>query len=354
MNTFSRSQLGVFYRSALGVFAANGVLYVGGHTENIGGNYINVIKYSSMGRYNGNALFATDIDYMESDSGGAVIIGGSGATGLIAKYQKNGTLLWAGGPDTINLPAVTGIAVGSDDKIYATFRYSYTSGTPAFGLMVFTSSGVASNVAITPPSGYQSGRDFDDLDVSASGLVAICGDVFDKYVGGVLDTAYSLAVINGSHSLVWYSGIWGTGSDSDLEFRSCVFDAYGNLFASAVEYEAGFDTIFKFDSSGNVLWGIAGGNRPILAADRDGNLYAATYGSISVFSKYDSSGALLWSVEEGEEIMDIKIDNIGFIYVCGVNNSTSVSMVRKYNSAGVEIWSRFQSDIFARALYIWH
>ncbi|ESU22081.1 hypothetical protein FEDK69T_20560 [Flavobacterium enshiense DK69] len=333
----------------------------------------------SGGESNGKEIVVDDfgkvfvLGYFESTadfdfSGNAYnLTSGSGSL-FLAKYESNGTLIWA------KKIAGTSFSINALPDSDQAFNLSLDS-----------------NGDLILSGAFYGTVDFDPgpavVTVSPDGLSDIFISKFDS---------------NGN--FVWVKTMGGSGN-SYAKIQSLFLDANNNIYIGGVfDTQAdfnpgpgvnvliaaeGLDGFFaRYDSNGNYVWAksIAGnqGNEYInsIAADSAGNvliagnfLYSCDFnpdaginllnsveGSEDAFiAKYNSSGGYLWAKQIGgsanDDVNAVKLDSAGNIYITGVFSGTvdfdpnagTVThtslgagdvFIAKYNPSGFYLWSK--------------
>lgn len=131
---------------------------------------------------------------------------------------------------------------------------------------------------------------------------------------------------------------------------------------------AGDITLTKRDSSGSVLWDTAYNNTDNsrhevatwVETDNAGNIlvsgtirsgFSSPVDAASLLMKFDSSGALLWRVVyensfDGSSTKKVLVDANNNIYVLGLGTGPPgmVTKVKKFDSAGIPVWSYFDTS----------
>jgi hypothetical protein len=278
---------------------------------------------------------------------------------------------------------VQGLAATSDGDVYlvgATYGsldgFNFYGSTDAF-IVKFDASknrlwtvqfGTASGDSITDVAVdtqgnlYVAGITGGDIDGTGSGVNAGSGDVFlAKYTSSgarqwivqfgttEVDSASKIALYNDQYLYVTgatHGDIDGNGAHGGSDIFLAKYDTNGSRlwikqFGTTTEDQA---RGLAVDSSGN----------PIVAGDTGGGLFGILQGATDlVLLKYDSAGTgLLWSLQEGTTDDDIArgvtVDGDDNIYIAGLTlgmlpgNTTGsgTAFLRKYNTAGVEQWTR--------------
>lgn len=287
---------------------------------------------------------------------------------FLAKYDVNGNVLWAKGPDGTGFCAATSIAVDALGNIYITGRFS--GPTITFDSIILTNSSNHEDIFITKydPSGNvlwaksAGGNKVDQASsvaVDASGNVYIAGSftspiiTFDSITltnpqgGSFGSTDLFLTKYDPIGNVLWAKSADGKKSEV---VTSIAVDALGNIFvaggSNSQELIFGATTLTrnvksitqddldfflaKYDANGNVLWAKSAEGRgqdlaTSVAIDSSGNAYiAGTFqshtlligstiltkthilaGVINLFiAKYDPNGNVLWAKSAGDKSSD--------------------------------------------------
>jgi hypothetical protein len=284
------------------------------------------------GRFSGTATF------------GPVTLTGAGSPEVffssdvfVAKYDKNGNVLWA---KSFGPAAGESIALDNAGNFYLT---GYFAGTATFGSYNITSAG--------------------ELDIFVVKCDSVGNVLWARSGGGtVADQGLSIAVDSFGNSYV--TGVFG---------ETATFDSV------SLTSVAGSADVFvaKYDSTGSVMWARSAGGADIdqgygIAVDAEGNSHVAgvfrgnaTFGSFTLISngaddifvaKYDPDGNVVWTQSAGGISLDsgygIAIDTLGNSYITGSFVGTVMFgafkvasaggtdvFVAKYDSTGNVLWA---------------
>ena len=383
MNTPARSPLGAFYRSPLGVLTQSGwdVALMGDYNLGSDGR-ANTVLYTKTGskikRIQVESAY-TSIYYVQKDSSGNFIFSGyeefwngsSWVTRSIFKCDKNGKPIWG---DTFNqYKDAYGLALDSNDNVYAVFDDSYTPGTGLSALTIFDKDGTELDHTLATLETFTVTGGFTGVSVDADKNLAITGGQVLNKTGDrssrtqndiTKDEEYSLAVWDSDRNLLWYYGyhwteymmlygswvLYDYGGGDYGSFICCVFDKDGNLYgvARTTNYDVGTNYwLVKFNSTGVIHWVRDCGLGEVLATDNAGSIYVA--GSVSTIDgkttyKFSSDGTLLWSASHGKTVYDIKVDKTGNVYTVGGSldgpDEYDATRLRKYSASGELLWTR--------------
>lgn len=258
---------------------------------------------------------------------------------FIAKFDTNGTVIWAKQPNSYlqtNVNSAESITLDENGNIYITGWYRVAT---IFDTDTLTSLGGDNTFIIKmSPSGNV---------LWAKSAGAIGNDLLYPCRG--TDITYD----NNGNILV-------TGNYSTPNPTSFIA---GSITVPITVSSGGF--IAKFDTSGNTVWVIAAGNLKgikarAITSDDDGSIYScgatAYSGGGNFIQKFNKDGILLWTINDGTNSSnydnlnktDIEVDLQGYIYQAGkywgtssfLNNGTSSGYLIKLDSSGSIIWAR--------------
>jgi Beta-propeller repeat len=290
------------------------------------------------------------------DASGNVYESGTNTTnfpyqGILVKYDSSGNVVWN---ITYSNSSFYGVAVDSSGNVYVSgSSYITQNGGNGCLTMKYDSSGnVVWNASYY---GYSGCLPSIGLAIDASGDVYDGGFIWSSGSGGMGGTGTSIssyfAKYDSSGDLVWAQNSFGisdiNGTPAPLSFA---VDPSGNV------YVAGFTTcmnsfcpgsfIGKYDSSGNVLWGVYNPNYTAdtgvsVAVDPSGGVYVMTVGNTT---KYSSSGNVDWNVPYSCSGCFIKnggiaVDSSGNVYVSGVPAPSNQINTVKYDGSGNLDWN---------------
>lgn len=234
------------------------------------------------GSINSNSHAYFDTNYLSIEDG---------IRTFIAKYSTDGVLLWIRGINPVGIPKVKADTLGN---AYVTGTFNFTA---QFGNSILTA---------TDPQHY---------------------GAFDTYI----------AKIDASGNWQWAIKAGGAADD---QLADLYMDSQNNLYITGytespsanfgditITNPAMGDNYFaaKYNSEGNALWAISGGNPTgfgwQICADKQGNAYLSH--SSSYLSKYDVSGNLLWSqTRPSATNLDMVADDSGSVYITGYFSSS--------------------------------
>lgn len=253
---------------------------------------------------------------------------------FVAKFDGDGTGLWARRGGGLNDTVAITVASGADNSIYIA---GWFGNSPiSFGTNVLSSSG--------------------DADIFLAKLDAGGDFLWARKAGGTsTDHAYALAVdLAGNVIMTGY----------------CIAPA--NFSGAALGGTGYHIFVAKYDAAGNILWAKdAGGGFNLygtrgqsVAVDGAGNAYIGgnlqqAQAQNGVLAKYDPDGNLLWGRNPGLSVGAAAVDANGDVYVAGnfrgtmsigATNATSLGendiFLTKYNSQGTALWSKTAGLVF--------
>jgi hypothetical protein len=360
---------------------------------------------------NGNVYVAGLFNSDSITFGATTLINAGGDDLFLAKYDSNGTVLWAKRAGGTNVDHASCVATDVQGNVYIAGYFNSDSIT--FGATVLKDTGVFPNydiyIAKYDANGTelwakrQGGTNFDQawgICIDDAGNVHLTGKfssdsiVLGSYVlinVGGSDDMY-IVKYNSYGTILWAASAGGTGNDWA---RDIAVDHSGNVyvtgdyyssslsFGSTVLTNAGFNDIFiaKYDSSGIVQWARKAGGTDLdlprgLCTDAIGNVYLtgefysptisfgttllSTVGSSDIFlAKYDSAGTALWATRSGgttyDEGWDVFVDDAGEVLLAGNFQSNPATFgsillphsggfndlfITKYDSSGTALWAK--------------
>ncbi len=250
---------------------------------------------------------------------------GAGASAFVRKYDPSGNLLWA---DQFGESA-RGVALDASGNIYVAGSVRLPGNCVTGFIRKYTSAGtmlwhreISAFVGPPCPPWSISGG----VAVDAAENAYVVGSVLGVLPGQTGDGSWDAFVrkYDSGGSEVW-TRQFGTGGFSNDGAAGAATDGAGNLYVT----------------------GQAGQALPGQTALGDGDAY---------IRKYDSAGTEVWTRQFGTSASDnatgVAVDGTGNLYVTGATVGTfpaqnhfavwpgSDSFVRKYDSAGTEVWTR--------------
>ena len=337
---------------------------------------------------------------------------------FIVKYDINGNVVWAKSAGGTNSDVGYGISTDANNNIYITGGFSSSSIT--FGSTTLTNSGGNNNFFIAKynslgnvvwakgAGGSGNIKDFgSDIKTDANGNSYVCGwtvyrtisfDGLPLIANGINSyPSIFLVKYDANGNALWVKGAKGMSNNNSatkiaLDNNSNVFVS-GNFVTDTIKFENislvnrgsyGVEDFFiaKYNASGNLIWAKSAGGTGIdlsngINTDNIGNVYLTggfmsntiTFGSNTFTNagstdffivKYDANGNLIWAKNAGgsssENGYGIGVDNNGYIYVCGMffsstitfgtttlifNGSykTGVIFIVKYDANGNVLWA---------------
>jgi len=178
------------------------------------------------------------------------------------------------------------------------------------------------------------------------------GSVFGPHGSGAYNYDYIVAKYDQNGNLVWgrqYSS--SVNSDSDDQATAVAVDSAGNV------YVAGNTALLKYDSSGNLLLtkvlGPSRGGTALAVDNANGFIYMTGGQWWDIYlTKYDLDLNQKWVRQTGtgvdEDTSSVALDASGNIYLtgytagsfAGVNSGFNDIVIMKYDTAGVNQWTR--------------
>lgn len=288
---------------------------------------------------------------------GTTSISAPGQAGFfLAKYDVKGDVKWVIHEVTNDQQYATDICYDNDGHIYITGVFE---GTVHFGTTTFTqyNAGYSSFIA--------------KYDTAGSFIWAKEIPFQGTVINNPTNIGFNSIVADNAGNIV-LGGAKGGNNSIMLE---SVLIGSGSYFLTA-----------KYDANGNLLWASTGtGNLgPIniidVAADKIGNYFSiGNFGSylnpvpqaIAVFGtdtvktngyidcfivKYNSNGTPLWVKSFGglqsDQVYDIETDSINNFYVLGYSADSANYFIRKYDTNGNSIWTRYTPGQNLRSISI--
>jgi hypothetical protein len=340
-------------------------------------------------------------------------IAGGVKDAFVAKFSNNGTPVWAfkiggSGNDVAN-----SIDVDAQGNCYVIGNFQSTSIN--IGGNTFTNPGASTNlyVAKISPAGVYNwsirgngtGNSGMSIAVDSLGNSFITGDFSNQFqlgslaLGGLSEGDGFVGKLNNSGTPVWlkkFGGISGAdygrsvctdgnGNSFVTGYFKCDYLNIGSLSIPNSDLNSGSLDMFlaKFDSSGNALWAIPGGETNAsdygmnVHCDANGNVYATGYfysdnltfqstnlpnignNTTDVFVvKYSSAGSLQWARSAGSTGNDfgmaVSTDAAGNVYLIGAYENQSITIgtvnlpnsgladifVAQYDPSGNVVWAK--------------
>ena len=306
-----------------------------------GGSDVFLLKYDSSGNFRWEKTWGSSGENEANgialdDSGNVYITGyiwnsyeGWGEV-LLLKYDLAGNLLWNTTWGGSSLEQGNGIAVDSSGNSFITgTTMSYGAGGSDVFLLKYDSSGnlIWNNTWGGSDDDYGYGTALD-----GSGNISITGYT-ESY--GVGESDVFLLKYDSSGILMWNT-TWG-GSDDDYGYGTALDDS-GNAFITGYteNYGTAYNDVIllKYDRTGNLLWNTTWGSSGLdygnsIALSSSGTVFITgfteSYGkaySDGLLYKYDSSGNLLWDITFGksnsfDDGTGIAIDSSGNAFIIG-------------------------------------
>jgi hypothetical protein len=231
----------------------------------------------------------------------------------VAKYNSDGVLQWVN-TYQVGLGAWgTGIAVNSSNELYVSVTSFTSTVNESYVLKINNNGTLAAQVKLSISS-----TDFasKSIAVDSSGSVYV---TVSSFPGGTKFEGY-LIKLNSSLTVQWQKNI-NTGSVLSVTPCSITFDSSSNVYVVATTGASYVFSLFKFDSSGALLWKytydlVSMFEPGSISSDTQNNVYVSS-GNSRVL-KIDSDGALIWcTLISTSSNYGIAAAQTGFIVVAG-------------------------------------
>lgn len=296
---------------------------------------------------------------------------------FVRKYDANGNELWSRQFGTSESDVGLGVATDST----GVYVVGYTWGVLPGQAKVASSSDAfvrkydsQGNEVWTRQFGASSGTGAEAITVNAAGIwvAGWTNGVFPGEAGaGSTDAFVRMYDHNGNH--LWTRQFGGTNGSSQDYASGLAHDATGiyvsgymtNSGALPGQVSAGATDAFvrKYDFTGNLLWthqfgsagddlafGIAAGITGVIVAGRTSSTLPGqvSMGSWDAFArKFDAAGNILWTRQFGSSQLDLSTAvavSSENVYLSGITygsieGQSGYSFVRKYDAAGVSLWT---------------
>jgi hypothetical protein len=321
----------------------------GGYIDIFGNNFTN--PSTTISRQNNLVYDSSNNLYMVgyTDSG-------SNSTGIVAKYNVNGTLQWqrtlgASSPNSTNF---FGIDLDNSNNLYI------SGGTSSDG----TTDGSDVQIVKYDTNGnLQWQKTLGSAGLNQQGLsVVVEQSTGDFYVGGSFlptssfpqDFRVLLLKYDSSGTLQWQRSLTPSTSSDQATCQDIALDSSGNIYiagSTPTSTSSGQGMLIKYNSSGTLQWqvglskatGQSGYNG--ITIDSSDNIFVCGISltgiggtQYGIVAKYDTSGALQWKKQIGDPafpiLSDITVDSSGNIY------TTGSTYILKYNTSGNLLWQR--------------
>ncbi|MBP0019036.1 MAG: SBBP repeat-containing protein [Cyanobacteria bacterium SBLK] len=280
----------------------------------------------------------------------------------IAKYDRNGNLLWQEEWGTSQTDSAEGITVDDGGNVYLTGSTTgdlngTNAGSDDAWLAKYDTHG---HRLWTKQLGSNGNDRSVDVAIDEAGNVYIAGDTDGDFSSTIGERDPLLAKYNTNGDLLWRATWWRSAAET---LTGITVDNVGNIYMTG--HAEGEVWLAKYNKYGSRLWerdlGVTMTGSAGIAADRLGNLYLTgyTYGSLAGtnqghsdvwLAKYDSNGDRDWLQQFGTDAIDnsddITVDNAGNIYLTGgtqgalsgTHAGIADIWVRKYDSIGNLTW----------------
>jgi uncharacterized delta-60 repeat protein len=285
---------------------------------------------------------------------------GTGSDFTVAKFDRDGTLLWrqdvtgtAGGVD-----AAWSVATDARGNVIAAGQTTNTGTGSDFTVVKFSKIGTP--LWRQDLNGSGNGNDAAvSVAVDKKGNIAVAGAVFNSSTA----TDFAVVKMDPDGTLLWEQDLHGAPLAHDQAFSVAV-DARGNVIAAGriVNTLTGHDfTVVKFDSAGTLLWqqdltgsDVGTDSAQSVGVDQRGNVVAAGYLLNALTRedftvvKFDGNGTLLWqqalngtAANSFDVANSIAVDHRGDVVAAGrtINTGTlSDFTVVKFGGSGTLLW----------------
>ena len=269
---------------------------------------------------------------------------------FLVKYDSLGNIQWNRflGGDTTDTFDV--IAIDSSNNVYVAGRTS-VSGTSRSLLAKYNTSGTQQWARTLGTDAAFHNNSWLAIDTDSSGNIYVAGETYNTAQRGII------AKYDSSGTVIWQKSV----SAGPWQFNSIVTTSNGTSYVAGtnVSGPAGAQdiAIFKYDSSGEVVWqknlGTAAGNEnpADIKLDSSGNVYLCGRTSVDgvtspILIKLDPEGAILWQnqlvVPLAAAPSYMAIDNSNNVYLAGwiISGSNYNVHIVKYNLSGELLWQR--------------
>ena len=297
---------------------------------------------------------------------GRTVNSGTGEDFTVAKFDRNGTLLWQQNLDgTVSGDdEATSVTIDSQGDVVAA-GVTQNGANDDFTVVKFDRNGTL--LWQQTLNGTANG-----VDVARSVTVDHQGNVFaagqtENTGSGLADFTVVKFDVNGT--LLWQQDLNGSAINASDEATSVAVDHQGNVFAAGQTENigTGFDfTVVKFDGNGTLLWqqhlnGTANGgvgsldDASSVAVDHQGNAMAAGQTENSgtgvdfTVAKFDRNGTLLWqkdingSANGVDDAASVAVDQRGDVVAAGLTQNSSTGFdftVVKVEGNGTLLWQQ--------------
>lgn len=286
-----------------------------------------------------------------------------GDTGLVSKFNVNGSLLWQRtlGTTAPNATTFFAIDIDSSNNVYVTGATSANGTVDGRDVQI---------VKYDTNGNLQWQKTLGSAGLNQQGLsVVVEQSTGDFYVGGGFfpnsgfpqNTRILIAKYDTSGTLQWQKSLTPAVSSDQANCQDIALDSSGNLYivGSTPNTTSSLQSVLiKCDSSGAVQWQVGlskatgQGGYSGITIDSSDNIFVCgdaltgiggtQYG---VVAKYNTSGALQWKKQIGDAtyhpyLQDITVDSSGNIYTTGFGGPNASSYVIKLDTNGSLVWQR--------------
>jgi len=304
------------------------------------GTYVSGRNKGNLDLYSANATVSS-ISFTDTD--------GSNDDGFIAKYDKDGNVVWAAKQSGSGDDYSADVSTDRNGNVYVSGYYTTS-------LDLYSKNSTTSSAQLTG-----TGRDGFIAKYDKDGNVVWAA----KQSGSGNDTTYSVSTDR--YGNVYVSGYYTTSLD--LYSKNSTTSSV-QLSAILSGYSTGF--IAKYDKDGNVKWAAKQGSTPPsganlkslkISTDRNGNVYIAGefYGNITFYkkdntpgisftgetldgfiAKYDKDGNVVWAAKQSgsgnDTTYSVSTDRYGNVYIGGdYYTNTPITLYNSDDSTGVTL-----------------
>lgn len=269
---------------------------------------------------------------------------------FLVKYDASGDIQWnrfLGGTTADSFDVIT---IDSSNNIYVAGKTS-ASGISRSLLAKYNTSGTLQWSRTLGTNTALHNNSWLAIDTDSSGNIYVAGETYNTAQRGII------AKYDSSGTVIWQKSVDG----GPYQFSSLATTADGVSYVSGTNLSGpagGQDiAIFKYDSSGDVVWqknlGTASGNEnpADIKIDSSGNLYLcgrASVGGVTspILIKLDSEGTILWQnqlvVSLAAAPSYMAVDESNNVYVAGwiISGGNYNVHIVKYNLFGELLWQR--------------
>jgi len=279
-----------------------------------------------------------------------------GSTGLVSKFDVNGSLLWQRtlGTTAPNATLFFAIDIDNSNNVYVTGATSANGTIDGRDVQI---------VKYDTNGNLQWQKTLGSAGLTQQALsVVVEQSTGDFYVGAGFfpnsgfpqDTRILIAKYDTSGTLQWQRSLTPVVSSNQAVCQDIALDSAGNIYivgSTPNTTSSNQAVLIKYNSSGTLQWQVglskATGQSDYngITIDSSDNIFVtgiAVTGpggtQYGIVAKYDTSGALQWKKRIGDPafpvLYDITVDNSGNIY------TTGSTYILKHNTNGDLLWQR--------------